>query len=155
MVKITDFTPDHKEAFKVLNEAWITKYFTLEDSDHKMLSNPEHYILSPGGAILIAIHNNIPVGTVALIKREKNQFELAKMAVEPSAQGQSIGYQLGVAAIKKAKTLSATSIFLETNSKLIPAISLYKKLGFTPIDLEDSPYQRCDIQMVLNFTHDH
>ncbi len=38
-----------------------------------------------------------------------------------------------------------------SNAKLKPAINLYKKLGFKRIVGERSPYERCNIQMLLTF----
>tara|TARA_R110002094_G_scaffold89242_7_gene92197 strand:- start:262 stop:414 length:153 start_codon:yes stop_codon:yes gene_type:complete len=39
---------------------------------------------------------------------------------------------------------------LETNSKLIPAIRLYEKLGFVPVPARNSAYTRADVQMVID-----
>ena len=71
------------------------------------------------------------------------------MAVSPKAQGNQIGYKIGLATIEKARELGAKKIFLETNSSLKPALGLYKKLGFTNACGQDSPYSRCDVQMEL------
>ncbi len=81
------------------------------------------------------------------------RYELAKMAVGPKAEGNGIGYQLGTAAIDWVKQNGGRQIYLETNSALGPAIALYEKLGFKPPEnLEDSPYSRCDVQLVLDVT---
>lgn len=154
MVTVVDFEPKHAAAFKALNEAWITQYFSLEESDRKMLDAPQSYILDRGGAILMAEIDTKAVGTVALIPAENQRFELAKMAVDPAYQGQSIGYLLGVRAIEKARSLHAKSIYLETNSRLTPAISLYKKLGFKDMTSRPSAYARCNVQMELPLSGD-
>tara|TARA_R110002072_G_scaffold228234_12_gene385397 strand:- start:40800 stop:40952 length:153 start_codon:yes stop_codon:yes gene_type:complete len=39
---------------------------------------------------------------------------------------------------------------LETNSKLIPAIRLYKKLSFVPVPARNSAFTRADVQMVID-----
>ena len=154
MVNIVSFQPHHWEAFKVLNEEWILMYFELEESDQKMLNDPKGYILDKGGAILMAEEDGDPVGTCALIKRDDTTFELAKMAVSPKAQGRKIGLRLGESVLSKAKEMGALKVVLETNSKLKPAISLYRKLGFTDIEGMDSPYSRCNLQMEVSFTSD-
>jgi len=154
MVVIRPFEPEDASKFKTLNEAWITKYFQMEDSDQKMLDNPQGYILDKGGAIVIATLDGEAVGTCALIKKTDSRFELAKMAVDPAAQGKSIGYKLGLQIIETAKDFGAKVIFLETNSKLKPAISLYQKLGFKEVSSTCSPYVRCDLQMELPLTFD-
>jgi N-acetylglutamate synthase-like GNAT family acetyltransferase len=149
MIKIVNYQPNHAQAFKELNEAWINQYFEMEESDRKMLDDPQGYILDKGGAILIAEFNGAPVGTCALIKMEDKTFELAKMAVSAGVQGQKIGWKIGVATIEKAKELGADTVYLETNSVLQPAINLYKKLGFKDAEGYCSPYARCNVQMEL------
>lgn len=149
MVTIVDFRPEHAQAFRNLNYEWIQKYFEVEESDLKMLEDPKGYILDKGGAILIALLDGEPVGTCALIKGETGQYELAKMAVSPKAQGKRIGFLLGEATIEKARELGGEMVYLETNSILTPAINLYKKLGFEDASGHDSPYSRCNVQMEL------
>ncbi|WP_432713489.1 GNAT family N-acetyltransferase, partial [Pedobacter sp.] len=76
-------------------------------------------------------------------------FELAKMAVSPKAQGKHIGWILGQAIVAAAKEKGAKKLYLESNTALQPAINLYKKLGFTTITGRSTPYERCNIQMEL------
>ena len=76
-------------------------------------------------------------------------FEMAKMAVSPKAQGKNIGYLLGKKVIDEARASGASKIYLESNTILKPAISLYYKLGFQKISGRPTPYQRCNIQMEL------
>jgi GNAT superfamily N-acetyltransferase/Mn-dependent DtxR family transcriptional regulator len=148
-VEIVDYKPQFKQAFKNLNEEWITTYFKMEESDYKALDHPDEYILDKGGFILIALYHDEPVGACALIKMENNTFELAKMAVSPKAKGKGIGLLLGNAAIAKARQAGAKQLYLESNTILKPAINLYHKLGFAKIIGATSPYERCNIQMEL------
>lgn len=149
MIEIVDYRPAYAIVFRELNYEWIRKYFSIEESDRKLLEDPKRYILDEGGAILIALYEGSPVGTCALIKMDDETYELAKMAVSEKAQGQKIGWKIGKAILEKAKELGAKRIFLETNSSLAPAINLYKKLGFTDASGQDSPYDRCNVQMEL------
>ncbi|MEJ5144286.1 MULTISPECIES: GNAT family N-acetyltransferase [Sphingobacterium] len=98
------------------------------------------------------MYNNKPVGVCALIKmhQEDYDYEMAKMAVSPSAQGKNIGFLLGQAVLKKAKELGAQNLYLESNTILKPAINLYHKLGFKKIAGRDTSYKRCNIQMALH-----
>jgi len=148
-VRFVDYAPKDQAAFKALNVEWISQHFTLEQPDIDALDNPEHYILSSGGTILIAIYNNIPVGCCALIKMNDNTYELAKMAVSPTVQGKGFGLLLGQKIIERAKLLGAKRLYLESNSALESAIRLYIKLGFEHITAKKSPYARCDVQMEL------
>jgi len=150
-LQIVDYTPEYQHAFRQLNEEWISHWFTMEAADYKALDNPQGYILDKGGAILVALLNNQPVGVCALIKMHDGMydFELAKMAVAPAARGKNIGYLLGKAIIEKAKALGAQQLYLESNTVLAPAIRLYQKLGFTKVAGHPTPYERCNIQMAL------
>ncbi|RZK22808.1 MAG: MarR family transcriptional regulator, partial [Hymenobacter sp.] len=56
---------------------------------------------------------------------------------------------LGTAAIEKVKQLGASSLYLESNTILKPAINLYNKLGFKKVAGNPTPYERADIQMLL------
>ncbi|MCT4590909.1 MAG: bifunctional helix-turn-helix transcriptional regulator/GNAT family N-acetyltransferase [Carboxylicivirga sp.] len=150
-IEILDYLPEYQVAFKSLNQEWIESYFEMEDADRIALDKPEEYILNKGGVILLAIHDNTVLGVCALIKMqdEKYDYELAKMAVSPQAQGKGIGYLLGKAIIEKANELGASYLYLESNTILKPAVSLYKKLGFKKVAGHYTPYERCNIQMEL------
>jgi len=150
-IKIVHYLPKHHDDFKKLNEEWITTYFKMEDADRKALNNPKDYILDGGGKILVAHEGNLVLGVCALLKMqdEKYDYELAKMAVSPKAHGKGIGYLLGKAIIEEATLLGASTLYLESNTILKPAISLYEKLGFRKIAGHHTPYERCNIQMEL------
>ncbi|WP_409559637.1 GNAT family N-acetyltransferase [Flavobacterium sp. TR2] len=150
-VQIVDYEPKYQEAFRALNVEWISAYFEMEEADYKALDNPDDYILKKGGKILVALYENEPVGVCALIKMNNSEydFEMAKMAVSPKAQGKSIGWLLGKAIAEKAKELGAKKIYLESNTILKPAINLYYKLGFEKVFGLETPYKRCNIQMEL------
>jgi GNAT superfamily N-acetyltransferase len=150
MIRIEPYEPKYKKAFFELNEQWITTYFSMEEPDRIALFNPETYILERGGFIFVATLEGTAVGVCALIKRDDEyQYELAKMAVAPEVRGRKIGYLLGQAVIEKARELNASRIFLESNTRLAPAIHLYEKLGFKKIIGPPTPYKRADIQMEL------
>ena len=151
-IEVVDYLPKYKSVFKTLNEEWIVKYFKIEPMDTKILSNPKRYIINKGGYIKIAIYNNEPVGVCSLIPVNNSDydFELAKMAVSPKAQGLGIGWILGQAIIQQSKKLGGKKLYLESNTILEPAIKLYEKMGFKKIVGHASPYKRSNIQMVLD-----
>nr|WP_199158023.1 GNAT family N-acetyltransferase [Pedobacter sp. ASV2] len=153
-VEIVSYEPKYQDAFKGLNEEWISTYFTMEETDYKALDNPQGYILDNGGYILVALYDGEPLGVCALIKMndEEHDYELAKMAVSPKAQGKNIGFLLASAIVEKAKALGASKLYLESNTILKPAINLYHKLGFQKIAGKPTPYTRCNIQMELILT---
>lgn len=147
-IEIVDYQPRYAAAFKTLNEDWIKKYFELEEEDMLTLNYPEK-ILSNGGFIFIALRNGAAVGTCAIRKKADQRYELSKMAVAEVAQGLGIGKLLGEAAIAKAKSLGAPSVYLEGNTSLASSIHLYKKLGFKEVSGGPSSYKRVNIVMEL------
>ncbi len=153
-VEIVDYESKYNAAFAYLNKEWIAAYFKMEAADYKALDNADTYILQNGGCILVALLDKEPVGVCALIKMNDPDydFELAKMAVSPKAQGKKIGWLLGNAAIEKAKQLGASKIYLESNTILVPAIQLYRKLGFIEVHGRPTPYERANIQMELSIS---
>lgn len=124
----------------------------MEEVDTRSLSDPEGYILNKGGHILLAIEDDHVLGVCALIKMNGDpyDYELAKMAVSPEAQGKGIGWLIGNAVIENARSLGARNVYLESNTKLTPAINLYRKLGFIEVEGVPSPYDRCNICMAID-----
>ncbi|MFW2568136.1 GNAT family N-acetyltransferase [Aliarcobacter butzleri] len=151
-IKIVKLSPKYKEDFKKINLWWIGEYFEVEESDIKVLNEPEKYIIDMGGEIFLALYKDEVVGTCALIKskNENFDFELAKLAVLSKVQGLKLGLLLSQAVITEAKNRGGKTIFLETNSVLTPAVSLYKKLGFEEIPNFKSKYKRVNLVMLKN-----
>lgn len=150
-IKIVNYEPKYQKAFRELNKEWIDAYFVMEKEDYKALDNPNESILDKGGEILVVLYNDEVAGVCALAKAKNNHYdyELAKMAVSPKFHGKGIGYTLGNAVLKRAKELGGKSIFLESNTILVPAIFLYRKLGFKEVKGMSSPYERSNIIMEL------
>ena len=147
--EIVDFRLEHADAFRRMNLDWINQYWEVEEADHLYLDHPREKILDRGGAILVALDHGEAVGTVALIPMGSGSYELAKMAVDERARGRGIGWELGTAVLDRARELGATRVYLESNTILEPAINLYTKLGFRPVEGGASPYDRCNIQMEM------
>lgn len=156
-VQIVEYEPKYKAIFKALNEEWITSYFEIEETDRKVLNNPEEYILNKGGKIIVALYKNEPLGVCALIKMDDPEYDykMAKMAVSPKAQGKNMGWLMGQHIVNTARQLGAVKIYLESNTLLKPAISLYYKMGFQKIQGRPTPYQRANIQMELDLTQNN
>ena len=147
-IKVISYKAEHQPWFEKFNRDWIEKFFWMEPLDFEVLQNPDEYIISKGGFIFMALYENELVGTVALKFLSSGVYEFTKMAVDEKFQGKKIGKELSIAAISKAQQLQAKKIVLYSNTKLISAIALYRKLGFVEVPL-DGPYKRSDIKMEL------
>ena len=150
-IEIVDYNPEYLITFKRLNIMWINSHWSLEPHDLEVLSDPESSILNNGGHILVALVDGAPMGVVALCRMDHPDYdyEIAKLAVDPEARGTGIGDAIFRAAIEKAKANGAKKLFLESNTLLKPAISLYRKFGFRELENYHTAYDRGNIQMEL------
>ena len=78
---------------------------------------------------------------------DEHIYELGKMAVTENAQGHGIGTMLLQHCLNIATKNSIHKLILYSNTKLGPAIHLYRKYGFTEVELEKGHYQRANIKM--------
>ena len=138
--------------FARLNAAWIEELHHMEDSDKRMVAEPEIY-LENGGQVFTAHLDGACVGAVALKYHpdgpSAGQWELTKMAVDPSAQGHGIGQKLMDACHSYARdTLGQERLFLLSNTKNAAALRLYARNGWTVNHEGPHPvYERCNIGM--------
>lgn len=150
-MRIAPFQPRHADAWRSLNEAWISRHFTIEAKDREVLEDPVGKIIDKGGKIFMAERDDgEAIGCVALIPMADGGLEVAKMTVTEAARGTGLGRQLMQACIDAAKAAGAPRLYLETNSSLGPALGLYRAMGFTDLEPAMRPpseYARCDVWM--------
>ena len=150
-LKIEEFDAAYADQFKRLNLVWLERYFWVEPIDSAVLSNPEEAIIQPGGMVFFALLDGAVVGTCALVRHEEGLFELSKMAVADTHQGQGIGTQLLSHVIEWARSQSIQKLFVETNTVLERAVRLYQRVGFREVAYEssDAHYDRTNLKMEL------
>lgn len=154
-IRIIDFDPCWRDDFARLNVDWLERWFVVEPVDREVLGDPETHILSGGGRVLFAIlrdedGSERAVGTVALKHEGEGVYELTKMAVEEGHRGAGIGRRLMEGALATFHSLQGRELFLESSSKLGPALALYESVGFRhhPAPRPGSHYARADVYMV-------
>lgn len=77
-------------------------------------------------------------------------MNLPKWLFAPKYQGLKIGQKLMNRCISYAKEQNWLALILYSNTRLKPAIRLYKKVGFKEIPLpKNNPYLRSDIKMQM------
>ena len=75
------------------------------------------------------------------------------MSTDLSAQRMGIGSKILARLIEFARENDGDAIWLETNDQLEAATHLYRKTGFRDLTGEDAwptPYERCNMQMVMD-----
>lgn len=149
MISIIDYEQRYQSDFKRLNLEWLDSYGLTETHDLEILDDPEGMVIDAGGFIFLAMENERVIGTAGIAKEGKNTYELIKMTVETSYQGQGTGKLLLERCLAEAQKRKAEKIFLYSNSQLSAALKMYEKYGFRYIDAADSPMLTADIKMEL------
>ncbi|MEP6944905.1 MAG: GNAT family N-acetyltransferase [Acidobacteriota bacterium] len=150
-VKIVGFRPEYATNFAELNYEWIKESYTIEEHDHDVLDHPIENVIDLGGQIFFALSGEEVAGTVALIRTGSDEFELAKMAVAPAFRGRGVGNSLLTECINFARAKRKSKIVLESNTKQVAAVALYRAFGFREIPLDpDSLFVRANIRMELD-----
>lgn len=148
-IKIITYNPAYKNDFIKLNKAWLEEYFYVEPHDLETFNNIEKDIIEKEGEIFFCLVDEEIAGTVAMIKVNDETYELAKMAVDVKFQGMKLSNLLMEASIEFAKQNNAKKIFLLSNRILKPALNLYSKYNFVEVPMDETDYDRADIQMEL------
>ncbi|GAA4777295.1 MULTISPECIES: GNAT family N-acetyltransferase [Flavobacterium] len=148
-IKIIGYNPEYKNDFIKLNKAWLEEYFYVEPHDLETFNNIEKDIIKKEGEIFFCLVDKKIAGTVAMIKADDKTYELAKMAVDKKFQGMKLSNLLMEACIDFAKQNNAKKIFLVSNRILKPALNLYSKYNFVEVPMDETDYDRADIQMEL------
>jgi putative acetyltransferase len=151
MIRIISYQDQHAARFRELNLQWLEQYGLTESHDLQVLDDPRGTILDRGGVIFLAESEpGMVVGSAALMREGEDGFELAKMAVDPSRQGQGISKSLLAACIQAARDLRAKQVTLYSNHQLTRALGLYRSFGFRDIPLGNSPFETADVRMQLD-----
>jgi putative acetyltransferase len=92
--------------------------------------------VAPGrGAFLVVHVDGAPVGCGALRRIDNDTGELKRMYVAPAARGTGLGRRLVEALEAEARALGMRRLVLETGTRQLAAIALYRAVGFEPIPL--------------------
>jgi ribosomal protein S18 acetylase RimI-like enzyme len=147
-VAVLPYREEFRTAFEQLNRDWIETYFVLEDPDREVFSDPRAKILVPGGQIFFVVEGSLVQGACAVLRHAADEYEIAKMAVAPTARGRGFGDLLMEAAIGFATDAGASRLVIVSNTVLEPAIRLYEKHGFIRVPLvTDGRYRRANIRL--------
>jgi ribosomal protein S18 acetylase RimI-like enzyme len=113
----------------------------FQDFDRELASLPGEYA-PPNGRLYIAIEKSEPVGCVGLRSLDDGSCEMKRLYVRPNHRREGIGRAMSRLVISEAKAIGYSKMRLDTVSSMVPAIALYKSLGFKEIP----PYRFNPIQ---------
>ena len=123
-------------------DPWITLGRGF-DKCHALINDPtrEVYVAKSDGEL---------AGFLILTMQGAFRGYIQTIAVDEKFRGRGIGDKLMQACIEFTRASERSSIILESNTKQVAAIRLYRKFGFrdTPLD-PNSQYVRANIRMEL------
>ncbi len=92
-----------------------------------------------GGQFWLAIENGRVIGTIGLMRKEKDCAVLKKFFVKREYRAQGIGWALYCALLAYAKAQGIKQIFLDTPSVAHASHRFYERAGFRKIDAGQLP----------------
>lgn len=116
----------------------------FQSFDQELAGLPGDYA-PPKGRLMLAISDGKPAGCVALRKLAGDICEMKRLYVKPSFRGKRIGKELSTRIIEEAKKAGYSKMRLDTVPEMRDAITIYRSLGFYPID----PYRENPIAGAL------
>jgi ribosomal protein S18 acetylase RimI-like enzyme len=88
----------------------------------------------PSGRLLLARHEQTPVGCVALQRVSSSRGEMKRLYVPPSARGLGVGRKLVEQLLAEAQAIGYSEVVLDTLPDMIEAQRLYQQFGFGDIE---------------------
>jgi GNAT superfamily N-acetyltransferase len=87
----------------------------------------------PGGTLLLAFHEDEPVGCIGLRPVSETTCEAKRLYVVPEHRGRGVGRELLAMAIGRAREGGFTCIRLDTDPSMVAARTLYECFGFRSV----------------------
>jgi ribosomal protein S18 acetylase RimI-like enzyme len=104
--------------------------------DNEIRNMPGIYA-PPGGCLLLAYLESIPVGTVGLAAIDGQTCEMRRMFVDARYRGEKVGRSLADRLLEQARTNGFRQMQLETLPRHYAALGLYRSLGFEEVKSVD------------------
>ena len=128
------------QQWKDLHEDWLHKFDVWEQVDQEQLENPYDLVVNQGGKLVGIMVGGQLAGSIAVkpkvdtgVSGPYDTYEILKFAVHPSHARQGLGTLLLRWAIDyvyetlRQNGLGHGKVYLESNKKLISALTLYRK----------------------------
>ncbi len=110
-------------------EAFLVVDLCFQGFEAELADLPGRYS-PPTGALLLASVNGETAGCVAMRQHVPGTCEMKRLYVRPAYRKQSIGKELALAIVNRAKEAGYSKMVLDTLDHLKAAIGLYTRMGF-------------------------
>jgi GNAT superfamily N-acetyltransferase len=130
-IKQCDLTsPVAHDLIRALNTE-LSRQYPEEGATHFRLDADE--VSGGRGAFVVAWRGDRAIGCGAVRRIDAGVGELKRMYVIPEERNSGVGRKLLAALEAEARGLGLARLVLETGTRQIPAIALYRRAGFTDI----------------------
>jgi ribosomal protein S18 acetylase RimI-like enzyme len=106
-------------------EAWVAEPLCFAGFERELAELPGEY-----GVLLLAEAAGEPAGCAGLRTLPDGAAEMKRLYVRPAYQGRGLGRRLAEEVIAAARASGHAALRLDTLPKMVPAIALYRALGF-------------------------
>lgn len=105
------------------------------------LDDARTHLNPPHGRFLVARRSGVVVGCGGVTLLDEVTAEVKRMWVSAAARGSGLGRRLLTRLEEEARALGRTTVVLDTNGVLTPAIAMYESAGYRRRDrYNDNPY---------------
>jgi ribosomal protein S18 acetylase RimI-like enzyme len=136
-IRITEARwPDDSQTVEALFREYIaslTEDISFQNPDDELAGLPGKYA-RPGGVVLIAWNGAEAAGAIAYRMFEPGVAEMKRLYVRPAHRGRSLGRELANELIDDARARGYRTIMLDTLESMSAARTLYRDLGFVPVE---------------------
>lgn len=144
-MKIIPFEEKYRQDFINFNTDWIVSNFGfLEEHDKETFEKIDEE-LEAGAMIFFAVENDVALATCMAAPMEGTTWEICKLGSNKELPHKGAGSAVFQEAMQWALNHGAERLFILSNTKLKPALHIYKKYGFQEIKLDNYEYIRGDI----------
>ena len=144
-MKLVQFQEKYRQAFIDFNTDWIVSNFGfLEEHDKETFEKIDEE-LNNGAMIFFAVEDEIPLACCMSMPMKDNTWEICKLGSNKNVPHKGAGTLVFKASMEQAFEHGAKRLFIISNSKLKPALHIYRKNGFKEIKLDNYEYVRGDI----------
>jgi putative acetyltransferase len=125
--------------FRAYYEELLKVDTCFKDFEQELAKLPGEYS-EPNGALLLAMEAELVVGCIAMRKVDKEICEMKRLFIKQEFRGQGWGRVLADKIVAEAASKGYKLIRIDTLDSLTAANTLYKSMGFQPIDpyIEDN-----------------
>lgn len=136
-VRITEARwPDDRAAVEAIFREYIASLaedISFQNVDDELRGLPGKYA-RPGGLVLIARDGDDVAGAIAYRMAEPGVCEMKRLYVRPAFRGSGLARDLANELIAQARECGYRTMVLDTLASMQAARSLYRDLGFVPVE---------------------